>query len=68
MAICGGCKRFTGKRIVKGWGMFGTGGNKVYVFPALDMVVVVTTTNYHLRNASDLTDSLLTRYVLTALH
>ena len=47
--------------------MLGSGGNKVGVFPEQDMVVVITTTNYHERGAHQLTDRLLTDYVLAAV-
>jgi CubicO group peptidase (beta-lactamase class C family) len=50
-----------------GFAMFGTGGNKVYVFPAQQLVVVVTTTNFHLAGAGALTDQLLTAHILPAL-
>ncbi len=48
--------------------MNGTGGNKVVIVPDLDMVVVITTTNYHLRDAHPLAEKLLTDYVLAATH
>lgn len=47
--------------------MFGSGGNKVYVFPAQQLVVVVTTTNFHVAGAGNLTDRLLTEDLLPAL-
>ncbi len=47
--------------------MTGTGGNKVVVFPDLEMVVVVTSRNYALRNAHQLTDQILTEYILAAI-
>jgi CubicO group peptidase (beta-lactamase class C family) len=47
--------------------MFGTGGNKVWVLPAEHLVVVVTTTNFRIPGASNLSDRLLTEHVLPAL-
>jgi hypothetical protein len=46
--------------------MYGTGGNKVLVFPDEGLVVVITTTNYHVQGASALTDKLIVDYVLEA--
>ncbi len=48
------------------WLMQGNGGNKVAIFPALKTVVVITTTNFGMRNAHQLSDKLLTDYVLAA--
>lgn len=47
--------------------MAGTGGNKVVIFPALDVVVVVTTGNFNVRNPHGISDSLITDRVLPAL-
>lgn len=47
--------------------MAGTGGNKVVVFPELDLVALVTTTNYGVRNPHQITDKLIADYILTAL-
>jgi CubicO group peptidase (beta-lactamase class C family) len=47
--------------------MTGTGGNKVVVFPELEMVAVVTSTNYALRNAHQLTDQIFSEHILTAI-
>jgi CubicO group peptidase (beta-lactamase class C family) len=44
--------------------MSGNGGNKVAVFPALDMAVVITSTNYNTRGMHEQTDRLLTEYIL----
>ncbi len=43
---------------VRTWGMYGTGGNKLYVLPDAGTVVVITTTNYQVPHAGDLTDKL----------
>jgi CubicO group peptidase (beta-lactamase class C family) len=56
-----------GGREVKSWGMYGTGGNKVYVLPDKDAVVVVTTTNYRVPHAGDLTDKLFTGLIVPGL-
>ena len=47
--------------------MTGTGGNRVHVFPELDAVVVITTTNYRVQGAHALSDALLTTHVLPVL-
>jgi CubicO group peptidase (beta-lactamase class C family) len=54
-------------RDFKGYAMYGTGGNKVDVFPAEQLVVVVTTVNFRVAAAGDLTDRLLTEHILPAL-
>ena len=46
--------------------MSGNGGNKVAVVPDLDMVVVITSTNYNTRGMHEQTDRLLNEYVLPA--
>jgi CubicO group peptidase (beta-lactamase class C family) len=51
----------------KCFAMFGSGGNKVYAFPAQQLVVVVTTTNFSVPGAGALTDKLLTDYILASL-
>jgi CubicO group peptidase (beta-lactamase class C family) len=56
-----------GDRAVKTWGMYGTGGNKLYVLPDQDVVVVVTTTNYRVPAAGALTDKLFTTLIVPAL-
>jgi CubicO group peptidase (beta-lactamase class C family) len=47
--------------------MLGNGGNKVSVFPTLDMVVTITSTNYNNRGAHQQTDQLLSDYILAAV-
>jgi len=47
--------------------MSGNGGNKVAVFPALDMAVVITSTNYNTRGMHEQTDKLLSDYILAAV-
>ena len=49
------------------YGMYGTGGNKVYVLPAQAAVVVVTTTNFKVAGAGILTDELFTSLIVPAL-
>ena len=46
--------------------MSGNGGNKVAVIPDLDMVVVITSTNYNTRGMHEQTDRLLNDYVIPA--
>lgn len=47
--------------------MTGNGGNKVLVFPTLDMAVVITSTNYGTRGMHEQTQKLLQDYILGAL-
>ena len=51
----------------KSFAMYGTGGNKVWVFPTEQLVVVVTTVNFRVAGAGALSDRLLTECVLPAL-
>ena len=52
---------------VRTCGMYGTGGNKVYVLPDQDAVVVITTTNFRVPGAGALTDSLFTSLIVPAI-
>jgi CubicO group peptidase (beta-lactamase class C family) len=54
-------------RPMKAFAMAGTGGNKVVVVPELKVVVVVTTTNYGVRNPHGLADALIANHALAAL-
>ena len=49
------------------WYMTGNGGNKVVMFPALDLVVVITTTNFNVRDAHQLSDTIVRDHVLSAV-
>jgi len=57
----------TGGKSYPAYFMSGNGGNKVAVFPALDMVVVITSTNYNTKGMHQQTEKLLTDYVLAAV-
>jgi CubicO group peptidase (beta-lactamase class C family) len=56
-----------GAQKVPTYGMYGTGGNKVYVLPEQRAVVVVTTTNFKVSGAGALTDKLFTTLIVPAL-
>jgi CubicO group peptidase (beta-lactamase class C family) len=47
--------------------MSGNGGNKVAVFPQLELVAVITATNFGTRGMHELTDRLLTEHILPAV-
>ena len=46
--------------------MSGNGGNKVLGLPSLDMVVVITSTNYNTKGMHEQTEKMLTDYILPA--
>lgn len=54
-------------RVVPTYGMAGSGGNKVFVLPEQDAVVVITTTNFQVRGAHPLSEKLLTSFIVPAL-
>jgi CubicO group peptidase (beta-lactamase class C family) len=56
-----------GGRNIPTYGMYGTGGNKLYVLPDQGAVVVVTTTNFRVAGAGALTDRLFTSTIVPAL-
>ena len=56
-----------GERKVPTFGMSGMGGNKVFVLPEQDAVVVITTTNFQMRGAHPNSDRLLTTHILPVL-
>jgi hypothetical protein len=47
--------------------MQGNGSNKVAVFPALGVVVVITSTNFNTRGMHEQTDRLMSEYLLAAV-
>jgi len=51
----------------RAWMMLGNGGNKLAVFPELDLVTVITSTNYATRGMHEQTDRLLREHVLAAV-
>lgn len=56
-----------GGKPLKTWGMYGTGGNKLFVLPDQGAVVVITTTNYRVAGAGALTDDLFLSKIIPAL-
>lgn len=61
-------KKFkAGERSFAAYFMTGSGGNKVFVFPETEMVVVITSENYRERDAHPLSERLLTDYILAAV-
>jgi len=67
MAICGGLGRSRGGKSYPAFYMSGNGGNKVLVFPGLDMAVVVTNTNFNTRGMHEQTEKLLTYHILATV-
>jgi CubicO group peptidase (beta-lactamase class C family) len=57
----------TGDKSYPAFFMSGNGGNKVVALPSLDMVVVITSTNYGTRGMHEQTEKILTDYVLAAV-
>jgi CubicO group peptidase (beta-lactamase class C family) len=51
---------------LRSYGMYGTGGNKILVFPDESLVIVITTTNYRVQGAGALSDKLIVDYILEA--
>jgi len=57
----------SGEKSYPAFFMSGNGGNKVMVFPGLDLSVVVTSTNYSTKGMHEQTEKLVTEYVLRAV-
>jgi len=57
----------SGEKTYAAYFMSGNGGNKIAAFPELDMVVVITSTNYNTKGMHEQTEKLLTDYVLAAV-
>ena len=57
----------SGEKTYPAFYMSGNGGNKVVAIPALDMVVVITSTNYNTHGMHEQTDKILTDYVMAAV-
>ena len=57
----------SGEKSYPAFYMSGNGGNKVAVFPELDLAVVLTSNNYNTKGMHEQTDRLLTDYILRAV-
>jgi len=57
----------SGEKSYPAFFMSGNGGNKVVAIPALDMTVVITSTNYNTHGMHEQTEKLLTEYILPAV-
>lgn len=57
----------SGDKSYAGFFMSGNGGNKVVVIPELDLVAVITSTNYGTRGMHEQTEKILTEYILAAI-
>lgn len=57
----------TGDNSYPAFFMSGNGGNKVVVIPKLDLVAVITSTNYGTRGMHEQTERILTEYILPAV-
>jgi CubicO group peptidase (beta-lactamase class C family) len=56
----------SGRRI-RTYGMYGTGGNKLFILPDQKVVIVITTTNFRVAGAGALTDKLLVSEIIPAI-
>jgi len=60
-------KDFGPNQSYKAFYMSGNGGQKVLAIPALEVSLVITTTNYGNRKAHDYTDEMINRFILPAV-
>ncbi len=56
-----------GDRTIEVAQMAGSGGNKVVIVPSLDLVAVVTTENYNVRNPHGISDKLIGEFILAKI-
>jgi len=57
----------SGEKSYPAFFMSGNGGNKVVVVPGLDLVTVITSTNFNTHGMHEQTDKLLTDYILASV-
>jgi CubicO group peptidase (beta-lactamase class C family) len=57
----------SGEKSYPAFFMSGNGGNKVVVVPGLDLVTVITSTNYNTHGMHEQTEKLLTDYILASV-
>lgn len=57
----------SGEKTFKSYWMQGNGGNKVAVFPSLEMVVVITSRNFNMPDAHPLSEQVLSEYILASV-
>jgi hypothetical protein len=56
----------SGEKSYPAFFMSGNGGNKIVAVPMLDLVAVITSTNYGTRGMHEQTEKILTDYILAA--
>lgn len=57
----------SGERKFAAYYMSGAGGSKVLLIPELEMTVVVTSENFRVREAHELSERLLSEYILASV-
>ncbi|SHI59427.1 serine hydrolase domain-containing protein [Aquimarina spongiae] len=61
-------KAFGKEQQYRSYAMAGNGGQKVLAIPELDVVLVITTTNYGNRNAHNYTDEIINEYIVPGVN